>query len=468
MLLTMSHWRAPAGMQESPPAPAPPRPVRIPKPQETTLPNGLRVIVAEDRDMPLISARVVIASGAEVDPAGASGLADLTAELLTKGTDSRSAPEIAHAVESLGGELESGATWDSSNIDVNVMSSKFEPALGIVADVVRRPTFSEEEVERLRQQFLDNIRIELRDPASVAGYVAARTVFEGGQYGHPLSGTPESIERIRRDDVVALHRRCYLPDNTILVIGGDIEAAHAFELARRHFGDWERPASSAPAPARPADETSLAARKVVVIDMEEAGQAAVVVARPGIRRSDPGYFTGLVANSVLGGGYSARLNQEIRIRRGLSYGAGSSLEARRGVGPFTAATQTKNESAVEVASLILEEMQRLATEPVSQEELTPRKAVLTGNFGRSLETTSGLVSRIASLALYGMPLEGINSYIESVQAVTPEQVRKFTSSELNPAGASVIIVGNARLFAGHLHKSFKHAEVIPLAKLNLN
>jgi zinc protease len=207
---------------------------------------------------------------------------------------------------------------------------------------------------------------------------------------------------------------------------------------------------------------------VVVIDMEEAGQAAVVVARHGIKRSDPQYYAGMVTNSVLGGGYSARLNQEIRIRRGLSYGAGSSLEARRDTGPFTAATQTKNESAAQVASLILEEMRRLATEPVSQEELTPRKAVLTGNFGRSLETTSGLVSRIASLALYGMPLESINSYIDNIQAVTAEQVKQFAATELDPADANVIIVGSAKLFAGELRRQFKEVKITPLSKLDLN
>jgi zinc protease len=463
----MSHVNVLKG-QETPPAPGPPRPVRIPKPQETTLANGLRVIVVEGNDMPLVSARVVIRSGAEVDPTGASGLADMTAELLTKGTTSRSAPEIAQAMESLGGELESGATWDSSNIDVSVLSSKFEEALGIVADIVRRPTFRAEEVERLRQQFQDNIQIELRDPASVAGYVAARTIFGGRPYGHPLSGTPESIEKIRRKDVVELHRQYYRPDNALLVVGGDIRAQAAFRLARHLFGDWERKTPGGSGDPGPSEGGPKSRPGVVVIDMADAGQAAVVVARRSIRRSDPGYFAGLVANSVLGGGYSARLNQEIRIRRGLSYGAGSSLEARREVGPFTAATQTKNESAADVASLILAEVQRLVTEPVSREELTPRKAVLIGNFARSLETTSGLVSRVASLALYDMPLDSINSYIESVQAVTPADVQQFASSELNPSDASVVIVGNADLFVGELRKKFKEVKITPLSKLDLN
>nr|MDQ3803257.1 insulinase family protein [Acidobacteriota bacterium] len=209
------------------------------------------------------------------------------------------------------------------------------------------------------------------------------------------------------------------------------------------------------------------AQRVVVVDMPGAGQAAVVLARPGISRTDPAYFSGIVTNAVLSG-YSGRLNQEIRIKRGLSYGARSQLDVRREAGPFVASAQTKNPSGAEVASLLLGEVGRLGNEPVLDAELTPRKAVLIGGFGRSLETTEGLVNQIASLALYGLSLDEINNYIRNVQAVTAAEIRQFAGSRLGATDASIIIVGDAKEFLEPLRKQFKTVEVIPLSELDLN
>jgi zinc protease len=455
--------------QETPPAPAAPRSVTIPKPVEKTLKNGLRVIVVESANMPLVTSALMLKSGGEVDPAQMSGLADMTADLLTKGTKTRTAPEIAQAVEALGGELNSGASWDSSIVTVNVMSPKLAQAMEILADVVRNPTFKEEEIERLRQQNLDNLSVALRQPGQLASYVASRVVFGNEAYGHPLSGTPESIQRIKRDDIVALHEKYYRPDNAILVFAGDIKAVDAFRLAERLFGEWAKPASVLPAPAMSDGKDAMSGKaRVVVIDMPEAGQAAVVVARRGLKRTDPEYFRGIVANSVLGGGYSARLNQEIRIKRGLSYGANSSLSSRRDVGPFSASTQTKNESGAEVASLLMSELTRLASEPIADAELTPRKAVLTGNFGRNLETTDGIATQIANLALYGLSLDEINNYIKNVQAVSGSDVQKFAGTRIDAKGANIIVVGNSKVFLEDLRKQFPNVEVIPLTELDLN
>jgi Predicted Zn-dependent peptidases len=457
------------GQQETPPAPAAPRSVNIPKPVEKTLKNGLRVIVVENTNMPLVTAGLLIKSGGEVDPAQMSGLADMTADLVTKGTKSRSAPEIAQAVEALGGQLESGAGWDSSIVTVNVMSPKIGQAMEILADVARNPTFKEEEIDRLRQQNLDNLSVAMKQPGQLASYVAARVVFGNDAYGHPLSGTPESIERLKRDDIVNLHSTYYRPDNAILVFAGDIKSADAFKLAERLFGDWAKPSSALPATQMSnSGDAANAKARVVVIDMPDAGQAAVVVARRGLKRTDPEYFHGIVANSVLGGGYSARLNQEIRIKRGLSYGARSDLSTRRDVGPFIASTQTKNESGAIVASLLISELTRLSSEPIADAELTPRKAVLTGNFGRNLETTDGLVTQIGNLALHGLSLDEINNYIRNVQAVSGSDVQKFAGSRIDAKGANVIIVGNAKAFLEDLRKLFPNVEVIPAADLDLN
>lgn len=452
----------------TPPPPAPPRSVEFPKPVESTLANGLRVIVVERPNSPLVAAQIVIRNGGEVDPDGLSGLADLTAGLLTKGTEKRSAPDIAEAIEALGGSLDSGAGWDSSRASVNVLSSKVAPAMEILADIVRRPTFHEEELERLRQQYRDNITLEMGNPGSIARYVAARVVFGDAPYGHPLSGTSESIAKITRGDIVKLHAAYYRPDNAILVFGGDIKAKDAFSLAERFFGDWKKPATPLPAAASGSAkaETTNKAR-VVVVDKPDAGQAAVVVARTGINRRHPDYYSGIVANSVLSG-YSGRLNQEIRIKRGLSYGAGSTLETRRDIGPFAASAQTKNESGAEVAALLIGEVGRLATAPLPDAELVPRKAVLMGGFSRNLETVTGIVAQVAALALHDLSLDEINRYIASVQAVTEDDVRKFASSRLGADGTNIIIVGNAKAFLPELSKQYKEIEVIPLGELDLN
>src|SRR5688500_10669069 len=342
--------------QATPPPPAPPRSGTFPKPVEETLPNGLRVIVIQRSESPLVTAQMLIKYCVEVDPSELAGLADMTANLLTKGTQSRDATQIAQEIESLGGSLDSVARWDSSFVNVSVMSSKIGPAMEILADVVRRPTFKSEEVERLRQQYLDNVTLALGDPGSIARFVAARVVFGDSPYGHPISGTTESLTRITAADIAKLHARYYRPDNAILVIGGDISSKDGLELTRKYFGDWQKPSTPLAAISAAMGEAAVTTGRVVVIDKPDAGQAAVFLARTGINRKDTDYFRGIVANSVLSG-YSGRLNQEIRIKRGLSYGAGSALDARRDVGPFVASAQTKNESGAVVADLLLGEIE---------------------------------------------------------------------------------------------------------------
>ena len=453
--------------QATPPPPAAPRSGAFPKPAEQTLPNGLRVIVIERRESPLVSAQLMVKNGGEADPAELAGLADMTASLLTKGTQSRDATKIAQEVESLGGSLDSGARWDSSYAQVGVMSTKIPQAMEILADVVRRPTFKSDEVERLRQQYLDNLTLALGDPGSIARFVAARVVFGDSPYGHPLSGTTESLTRITAADIAKMHSRYYRPDNAVLVIGGDITAKDGFALATKYFGDWSKPTTPMPSLSGATNTEAPKAGRVVVVDKPDAGQAAVYLARTGINRRDPDYFRGIVTNSVLSG-YSGRLNQEIRIKRGLSYGAGSQLDTRRDVGPFVASAQTKNESGAQVAELLLGEIGRLSSAPPADVELTPRKAVLIGNFSRNLETVNGLVGQVASLALHGLSLDEINGYINKVQAIGTKDVQKFAGTRLDAKTSNIIIVGNAKSFLPELQKKYPNVEVIPMSELDLN
>jgi zinc protease len=461
-----------AAQQETPPTPSAPRSANLPKPVEKTLKNGLRVIViertVEQGGMPLVSAQMLLKNGGEVDPSQLPGLANMTASLLTQGTQTRSATQIAEAIEALGGSLNSGAAWDASTVTLDVMSAKLNPAMEIMADVVRNPAFKDEEIERERQQTLDQLRVALKQPGSLARFVAFRVVFGDSPYGHPLQGTLEAIERIKRDDIAKLHSTYYRPDNAVLILGGDIKADSAFSLADKYFGSWAKPSTNVPAMGTSMTAAaSRNAQRILVIDKPDAGQAAVYLVRQGLRRADPEYFRGIVTNAVLNG-YSGRLNQEIRIKRGLSYGASSSLDVRRDVGPFLAGAQTKNVSGAEVASLLVGELTRLSTEAVPDVELTPRKAVLIGTFGRNLETTRGLVAQIGSLALYGLNLNEINNYINNVQGVKATDIQQFAGAHLAAKESSIIIVGNAKEFLDNLRKQFPNVEVIREADLDLN
>lgn len=452
--------------QTTPPPPAAPRQVNIPTPSEKTLANGLRIIVVQKKGLPLVAARLLVKTGGEADPADHAGLADMTATLLVKGTTTKSSEEIARGVEALGATMESGGGWDASSVNLSSLSTNFSKALAYVADVVRNPTFPKSEIDRQRDQDIDALRVAMGQPRSLANFVTARVLFGSGPYGHNLGGTPESLQRITREDLVKFHQRQYRPDNALLVIAGDIDPQAAFAAAQERLGGWKK-GGGAMATVTVKNDAAPPAPRVVVIDMPNAGQSAVVVGRPGLRRVDPAYNVAQVLNSILGGGYSSRLNQEIRIKRGLSYGAGSSFDMRRDVGPFTASAQTKNESAAEVADIIIDEVKKIGAVSVPEAELTPRKAVLIGGFARSLETGAGLVGRVANLALYGLGLDEIKSYIANVQGVTAADVQKFAAGKLAAGQPSIVIVGDAKKFLPALQQHFKDVEVIPVAELDI-
>jgi len=449
--------------QKPPPIGAPIAPV-LPEPAERTLPNGLRVIVARSSDLPLVTADLTIKTGGWADPAGLAGAASMTADMLTEGTKTRSARDVARQVEALGATLESGASLEASSVTLNVMSNQLTVAMPIMADVARDPAFAAEELERRRQLALDSLQVAFQSPGQVAGFAASPVIFGGTPFGHVASGTPESLPKLKTSDLAAMHGAWFRPDNAVLVFTGDITPETAFRLAEQMFGDWARPAQ--PLPAAPVIKPDAKPR-AVAIDLPGAGQASVNVLKPAIARGDPDYYPGIVTNTVLGGGYSARLNEEIRVKRGLSYGASSRLVANRTTGSFRASAQTKNESAPQVLDLIEAQMKKLAAEPADAEELKARKSALVGSFGRELATTGGLADILGNLALYGVPLDEITRYTAKVEAVTAPQVQAFAASHFAPDGASVIIAGDTKAFATPLKAKVANLEVIPVDQLDL-
>ncbi|MGW8189487.1 M16 family metallopeptidase [Sphingomonas hankookensis] len=459
------HTPAPEGQRVLPPAPAAPVQVAIPVPVERRLPNGMRVVLVEKRGVPVVTAALVAGGGAVADPADRAGVGELTAGLLTQGTKTRSATEIARAVESLGGSIGSGAGWDSQNVTLTVGSGQVAPALGILADVARNPAFAQDEIDRLRTRTIDGVSVALTDPGQLSSLVADRAVFGGAPYGHPASGTPTTLKAITRADVTNAYARAWQPEQTTLVLVGDITADAGMQLATRLFGDWtaERAPATTPPPLHAVPQP-----QVIVVDMPGAGQAGVVVARPGIARGDTSYFPVAVANATLGVGFSSRLNQEIRIKRGLAYGARSELDARAHGGVVSASTQTKNPSAPEVVKIITDEMRRMGAEPAPEAELATRKAVLTGNFGRTIERTSGIAGTIVTYVSDGVPLARIATFLPSIEAVGPAAVQQAAAKVMDPKAASIVVVGDAKQFLEPLRAAYPQLVVIPAASVDLS
>ena len=454
---------APEGQRVAPPAPGAPVKASLPQVVEQRLSNGLRLVTVERHELPLVTAQLV-AVGGEGDRLGRAGTNALAAELLTKGTTTRSAEEIARAIESLGGSIGASGDRDGASVGVTVKSDQIAPAMDILADVVTAPAFKQEELDRARAQAIDGVTVALKSPPQLAQLVAARAIFGDRPYGVPFAGTPTSLKAITRDDVTASYRRTWNPGTAALVVVGDVTPAAAKALAEQRLGAWR----AASADGQRAPEAAPPVPRVIVVDAPEAAQAGVVVGRIGIARNDPNYYPASVAATVLGGGFSSRLNQEIRIKRGLAYGASAGLSARREPGALTAQTQTKNTTAAEVVSLIEAEMTRLGSQPIPAAELTTRQAVLVGNFGRRIETTDGVADILSDYVLQSVPLTELGQYTAKVEAVTPAAAQAAGAAVADPKTASVVVVGDAKQFLPALRKAFPQVEVIPEAALKLD
>lgn len=468
---------------ETPPLPSEPQLVNVPEVKEMTLPNGLKVVVVPRQNVPLVTVSLLIKNGAENENQTKAGLANMTANLLLKGTEFRTATEIAQQVEFLGGSLNSGGNWDSSTVNLNVTSDKLGRSLSIMSDSVIRPTFPAKELDLLKKQTIDGLNVSLKQPGSLLSYVADRYAFSQ----HSSDGTPQTVGKLNRNDVVNFYNKNYTPENAVLIFTGDISATQAFNFARLFFSAWQKSKPSdlvldlSEIPQKTAGKDVI--NRILVIDLPNSGQAAVGYAKKLYNgrnlctqkedleidcTSSDIYYPASVLNSVLGGGYSARLNQEIRLKRGLSYGARSNFDWRGIDSNFIATTQTKNESAAEVAELIKIEIQKLADDSIATDELIPRKAVVTGSFGRGLQTTNGLAARLRDIYLYNLNPNELNTFMTNVNNVSDSQIKDFASGNLK--GGDIIIVGDAKLFIADLKKRFPNQkiEVIKADDLDLN
>lgn len=435
---------------------------KVPAAVEKTLANGLRVVVAQKPGLPLISASLRVGAGGALDPAAKVGLAATTADLMTRGTRTRSATQIASQIESLGAAIGASAGPDASDVSITTRSDKASEAFAIMADVVQNPAFAKAELERARQETLDGLMLSLRQPSSVGGMAMTRSLFGTAPYGNVM--TPETLKKLTPADLAAFHKSAWKPGSSVLVIAGDVTPEAGFKLAETAFGGW---AAGIVAPAKAVTAAKAQTPKSVVVDIPQVGQAAVLLGRVGPSRLSPDFVPTAVANAVLGVGYSARLNAEIRIKRGLSYGARSGLSERKSNGPIVASAQTRNDAVAQVVDLMLSEFARLGNEPIPEKELAARKAFIIGGFGRSVETTSGVAGQYSALAQFGLPLEKLQTYSADIAAVTADQAGAAARDYFDPAKATLIVVGDAAKFWDQVKARRGGMERINIDKLKL-
>lgn len=447
-----------------PPAPQPPKQVRFPDFAESKLVNGLRVIVVEHHEQPSVSLRLITTGGRLFEPAGQAGLADATATLLTEGTTTRSAQEIAQAIDFVGGGLSTGSGWDSSYASAYVTSDQLDLGLELLSDIVMHPAFAAEELERWRRQTLSGLQVSFEDPAFLSGAVFDRLIFGQHPYGHPSNGTPASVAALTRDDLVEFHRTHYLPNTSILAVVGDVDPEKAVDKVARHFTDWKR--GEAPPPPS-FDPPQWEEPLIVVIDKPEAVQTEIRVGQVGLAKRDDDFFTSEIYNSVLGGSSSARLFVEIREKRGLTYGAYSRFRQQKQPGSFRMQTYTKTESTMETLDVLLEVVQGMAAAAVPAEELDNSKLYLTGAFPLQIETPDGIASQVLSALVHGYDKEYIESYRNRLDSVSAEEVLAFARERIHPGRMVVVMAGNAAAFAKELENNYGEVTIIPLTELDL-
>jgi zinc protease len=460
------------GVDEPPPAQAP-RPMVLPTLHRTTLANGLTLVVAPRPGLPVVTVSLLVRAGPETDATGRPGVAAMTATLWPKGAlrggKSVSAAELARAAEALGGSLDSSSSWGASSLSMTVSSPRLDEAAALLADVMRHPLLAADELGRARAQALDGLRVTLGNPAEVAALALRRGFWGMGPYGQ--SALPPALQSLSRADLQAFQATWVRPELVALLLVGDVTPEQGQALAQQLLGDWRAPAQPLPVlePAAPAPISAA----LVLIDMPGSGQSGVAVAAPYISSAPadrPQRYAALVANAVLGGGYSARLNQEVRIKRGLSYGAASSAESQPSGGMFSASAQTNHPSAAEVLTLLRGEITRLSDNPPSADELAARQAALLGSFARRLETTAGLSAVLLGQLAQGRPLSELAAYGPGLLAVTPAQVQAFARQHWQAAGLRAVIAGDLAAGGASLAALAAAAPAVlqlPVAELDL-
>lgn len=407
----------------------------------TRLANGLTVIIVPSQRLPLVDFRLVARAGAVEDPDGKGGVAQLTAELLTQGAGSRSAQQLAEAIEFVGGSLEASAGQEQFTVSAEVLRRDFGLGLELLRDCVVSPSFAPEEFARKRDETLGAIASDKSEPSVIAEDHMAEYLWGSGPLARPARGTEASVTAITRDDVVAFHRRFVTPERATLVIVGDVDAKSALAAVSRAFVAWKRGAQplADPYAAAPA----VHGRTVRIIDKPEATQAQIRLACPGVARSDPDYFAIMVANTILGDGFTSRLVNSVRVEKGLTYSINSRFAMLRGAGSFRIGTFTRNEKLRACVDAVLEEVRKLVDQGPTEAELDKARNYLSGQYPIELQAPDDLAGGIANVEFFGLDPRFIETYNERVHAVTMADVRRVLKQRFCVDDLKILVVTRA-------------------------
>lgn len=421
---------------------------KLPSVTETSLPNGLQLVMVEDRRLPLITARLGFQAGSKFDPSGVYGLSESTAALLTGGTKNRDARKIAEEAAEMGGSIRAFSDPDSLFIATNALASNLPKMLELLADVALNANFPEDEVQ-LRKQ---NRRQELLAQRSQADFLAEEKLIEMLFRPHPYAWqepTLESLEKLDRAGLAGFRDRYLLPNNAVLILIGALPPVkQVTEAIEKQFGSWKKKELPAPLSAR----IQPAKSSITLLDRPGSVQADIRIGQVAVHRANPDYFPLLLGNTILGGGASSRLFMNIREKQGFAYDAHSALQPLRDSGWVALVTQIRNEVLEPALTAVLDEMRRINSEKTPVEELSAVQNYLSGVFVIRLETQDGLANQIAGTKLSGLPLSYLETYTARVRSVKPEQIQAAASRYLDPGNSAIVVVGDASKLAPQLEK----------------
>ncbi len=418
--------------------------LKLPTIQKRALSNGVPVWVVEAHEVPLAQITLLVKAGGSDDPAGKFGLASLTAAMLDEGAGTRSALEIADEIDFLGADLGASGSFDASAVRLGVPVARLGAALTVMADVALRPTFPDAELQRLRAERLTELLQARDDAGSVAAMAFARLLYgPSHRYGTSAVGTPTSIKSLTASDLKAFHAATFQPANATLIAVGDITADSIVPQLEKHFGSWRAgatPPSRPPVPAAP----QPAQRQITIVDMPGAEQSQVRIGWVGVPRSSPDYFTLQVLNTILGGSFTSRLNQNLREEHGYSYGASSRFDMRLSAGPFFAGAGVQTDKTAEALREFFTELTEIG-KPIPVDELNKATNYIAFGFPSNFETISDFSAQIEQLIVYGLPESYYADYVKNLQAVTAEAVQKAAATYIQPQRFLVVVVGDRKV-----------------------
>lgn len=422
-----------------PPAPGLIRPVQFPPFREVLLPNGMTLVLVENHEQPALSVTLSFRAGTAHDPVGKEGLAELVAELLTKGTPSRGAEQIAAEIEGVGGSLSASAGEDFLTISTDVLSDHADLAFALLGDVARRPTFPADELELARTRFLSSLAVELSQPEAVATRAFQRELYGRHPYGRSTSA--EAFRAITRADVETFAARRLRPSGALLVVAGDLTLARARALATSAFGSWRGAApAAATMPAVPIKRRT----DIVLVHRPGSVQANIVLGNTTFMPTDTGYYSARLATQVLGGGPDARLFLILREQKSWTYGSYAALRRNRGIGHWQATFEGRTAVSDSALTELLRQVDRIRTEPIPAAELNAAKGFLIGSFPLTIETPRQIAQVVTSARLLGLGPTYVQRYRERLAAVTPARARAAARRVYRRQALTIVVVGDAR------------------------